>query len=116
MWRYIFSLFLVINGVCLSAQEAPVKQKDPVNLKPYELKVGINAIRSSRTFFGSDLITHEIETALGIHKYHLVVDYGIEEHERGDSLDYQNRGSYFRVGFDRNFSKDKKSGNALTLG
>ncbi len=117
MWKYFFSVSLVIVSLRLFAQNAaPTKEKEPVDLRPYELKLGINAIRSGRTFFGSDLVSHEVEAALAIHKYNLVLDYGIEEHNRGESFDYQNKGSYFRAGFDRNFSKDKKSGNVLSLG
>ena len=76
----------------------------------------MNAIRSARTAFGSDLITHEVEAALAMHRFVVVGNFGIEEHTRGESFDYENKGSYYRVGIDRNFTKDKESGNALTLG
>ncbi len=117
MWKSIFSTGLVMMSLALSGQDqVPRKKKDSINFKPYELKLGINTIRSGRTFFDSDLISHEIEVAVGVHKYNLVLDYGVEEHNRGESFDYQNKGSYFRVGFDRNFSKNKESGNVLSLG
>ena len=87
-----------------------------MDFRPYELKMGVNSIRSGRTFFGSDLTSHEVEAAVAFHRYNLVLDYGVEEHQRGETFDYQNKGSYYRVGFDRNFSKEKESGNVLSLG
>lgn len=117
MWKYFFSASLVAFSIGIFAQNAsPIKEKEPVDFRPYEVKIGVNAIRSGRTVFGSDIVSHEIEAALAIHKYNLVFDYGIEEHDRGESFDYQNRGSYFRAGFDRNFSKNRESGNVLSLG
>ena len=117
MWKSIFSTILVIGCLSLFGQNQTLKkEKEPVSLKPYELKLGVNAIRSIRTAVGSDLVTHEVEAALGVHKYHLIVDFGVEERTRGETFDYENKGSYFRIGFDRNFSKNKSSGNALTLG
>lgn len=117
MWRFIFSIVILTFGLKLLGQDsAPKKEKKSADLRPYELKIGINAIRSIRTPLTTDLTTHELELALGVHKYNLIFDYGIEERVRGESFDYQNRGSYFRAGFDRNFSKDKSSGNVLSLG
>ncbi|MEO9482827.1 MAG: DUF6048 family protein [Ekhidna sp.] len=118
MWKSTFSILTLVLGMAAFGQPAaPKQQKEPVDFRPYEVKIGVNAIRSIRTFAGSDdLTTHEFQTALAIHKYNLVVDFGVEEHKRGESFAYQNKGSYYRVGFDRNFSKDRSSGNVLSLG
>lgn len=110
-----FSIASIFICIGLLAQE-PAPAKSPVDFKPYELKLGVNAIRSGRTFFGSGLTSHEVEAALAIHRYNVVLDYGVEEHQRGETFDYVNKGSYYRIGIDRNFTKDKESGNALTLG
>lgn len=117
MLKYIFSIStLVFSLNVLGQPAAPPKEKEPVDFRPYEVKIGLNAIRSGRAFFGSGLTSHEVEAALAIHRYNVVIDYGVEEHQRGETFDYENKGSYYRVGIDRNFSKDKESGNVLSLG
>ena len=118
MLRYIFSVLILAFCLFADAQTTPqALQKAPKDFKPYDLKLGVNAIRSIRTFSGSEeLSTHEIQAAVAVYKYDIVVDFGVEEHKRGDSFNYINKGSYYRVGFDRNFSRNKKSGNVLSLG
>ncbi|MEP0985916.1 DUF6048 family protein [Ekhidna sp.] len=117
MWRSTFSLiFLVACLAAVGQQQTPLKKKEKVDFRPHELKVGFNAIRSGRSLSGSDYTSHEIETAIGIHLYNVVFDYGVEEHQRGETFDYRNTGNYFRAGIDRNFTKDKASGNVLSLG
>ena len=102
-------------SLALMGQEQPA-EKQKLSFRPYEMKIGMNAIRSGRTFFGSGLTTHEVEAALALHRYNVVLDYGIEEHQRGETFNYENKGSYFRAGIDRNFAKDQQSGNVLSLG
>ncbi|NQZ74963.1 MAG: hypothetical protein HRT61_02475 [Ekhidna sp.] len=115
MLRYTFSICLLGLSSLLFGQDAkPLKKK--ADWRPYDLKVGFNAIRSGRAWFESDISTHEGQVALALHRYNLVLDYGFEERQRGDSLDYSNSGSYVRFGFDRNFTKNKESGNVLSLG
>ncbi|WP_420317177.1 DUF6048 family protein [Ekhidna sp.] len=117
MLKYIFSISLFVIGASVFCQsENPQEIKGPSKFKPHELKIGLNAIRSGRTFSANDLTTHEIEAALAMGQFILIMDYGIEERQRGESFNYQNKGSFYRLGFDRNFTKDKESGNALTLG
>lgn len=118
MWKSIFSISALVIGLRVSGQNPTPQQnvKQPVDFRPYELKLGMNAIRSARTAFGSDLITHEVEAALAVHRFVVVGNFGIEEHQRGETFDYENKGSYYRIGIDRNFTKDQESGNALTLG
>lgn len=117
MLRSTFSILtLLVSLISLGQPAPPKKEKEPVSFRPYEVKIGVNAIRSIRTFAGDDLTTHEFQTALAIHKYNVVVDFGVEEHKRGDSFAYENKGSYYRIGIDRNFTKDRASGNVLSLG
>lgn len=97
------------------AEKTPVK-KEKIDWKPYELKLGVNVIRSSRTFYGGGLTTHELEGALALHRYNLVVDLGTEENNRSGDYQYNSKGSYFRAGIDNNFVKSKKSGNTISLG
>lgn len=118
MLRFTFSLLtLVLSLTALCQPATPKNKKEPVDFRPFEVKIGVNAIRSIRSFSGSsDLTTHELQTALAIHKYNVVFDFGLEEHKRGESFAYENNGSYYRIGLDRNFTKDKASGNVLSLG
>lgn len=118
MLRFIFSISALMIGLVVSGQPAkPKKEKEPIDFRPYEVKIGVNAIRGIRTLSGSDdLVTHEFQTAVAIHQYNVVFDFGIEEHKRGESFTYENAGSYYRIGLDRNFTKDKASGNVLSLG
>ncbi len=83
---------------------------------PHELKVGINAIRSGRTIFGSGLNTHEIQLGLAMYRAIVILDLGVEENRRGESFSYTNTGQYFRFGADWNFIKEQESGNVLALG
>lgn len=117
MWKYIFSITALVFSLTALGQPAkPPKEKEPLSFRPYEVKIGMNAIRSGRTFAGSGFVSHEVEAAVAIHRYNVVIDYGIEKHEHGETFDYENKGSYYRVGIDRNFTKDKESGNVLSLG
>lgn len=117
MWKYIFSIGLLAWSICSFSQENNASQKkNKIDWKPYEVKFGVNAIRSGRAFFQKGVTTHELEMALALHTYNLVLDFGFEEHVRGEEFNYLNKGSYLRIGFDRNFIKDKASGNVLSLG
>ena len=95
MWKSIFSISTLFIGLWASAQNPAPQQneKQPVDFRPHELKLGVNAIRSARTVFGSNLVTHEIEAALAMHRFVVVGNFGIEEHTRGESFDYENKGS-----------------------
>lgn len=105
-------LALLVSG----QSEQPKEEKEKIDWKPYELKLGVNVIRSGRTFFGAGITTHEIQGALALHHYNLVLDLGTEERNRSEGYQYRSAGNYFRVGIDNNFAKDKSSGNAISLG
>ena len=118
MLRFIFNISALAIGFTVIAQNPALQQdiKEQADFRPHEIKLGMNVVRSARTAFGTDLVTHEIEAALAMHRFVVVGNFGIEERQRGETFDYENKGSYYRIGIDRNFTKDKESGNALTLG
>jgi len=117
MWKYTFSIAMLVFASMAFGQEAPVEEtRNPKSFRPHELKVGINAIRTGRTLLGSDVTSHEIQAALAIRQVILVADFGLEKNTHGSTYDYENTGSYYRVGIDQNFSKNKSSGTALSLG
>lgn len=131
MWRYIFSLWFSAAILSSSGQQpGQDREKQPpentesgdqaalpkADWTPHDLKVGFNAIRSGRTVFGSDILTHEIQSALAMHQLNVILDLGIEENTYGEGYRYENKGRYFRFGADWNFVNDKESGNAISLG
>ena len=120
MSRYSFSLLcllLVSFGWSQKVnQQGDTIPKVKIDWTPHELKVGTNLIRAGRSAFGSDLVTYELQAGLAMHQATFIVDIGIEENQRGESFNYTNEGSYYRVGADWNFVKDLPSGNVLSLG
>ena len=82
----------------------------------YDLKAGFNVLRGTTSLFDSDTKYYEGQIALGMHKFDLVVDYGIEENLRSGNYQYENSGSFYRIGLDRNFVKNRSNGNVLSLG
>lgn len=115
MWRFIFSIVAFSCCLLASGQAASVPGMKP-DWKPHELKIGFNAIRTGRTAFNTSFRSHELQAVLAMHQLNAVIDLGTEENTRGTSYLYENKGAYFRFGGDWNFVKDKKSGNALSLG
>ncbi|GAB4233395.1 MAG: hypothetical protein Tsb0034_06620 [Ekhidna sp.] len=116
MWRFIFSLILIGYTTSLVAQDRPQLPKEKVSFKPHDIKVGLNAIRTGRTMFGTDIQTYEVQGILALHQFNLVADLGSEKNTRGESFGYESSGNYFRIGTDWNFVKDRPSGNILSLG
>lgn len=96
-------------------QNEPVRIKQP-NLGFHDVKVGFNVLRTATTFLATGTDYHEGEFALGVNKWNLVFDYGVEKNDHSGGYTYENKGSYFRAGFDRNFVKNIQSGNVLALG
>lgn len=120
MSRYFFSiLFIGAFSICMAqrvTQTGDTIPKPQIDWSPHELKLGTNLIRSGRSIFGTGLSSYEVQAALAMYRAIAVLDVGIEENIRGDSVNYENRGNYFRFGGDWNFIKDQPSGNVLSLG
>lgn len=135
MWRFTFSIslfFLAYASVCqpppqsaeggenrseqAPASTEPPKAKEPVDLKPYEWQAGLNVLRSGQTLLGGGISTHELSSSLAFHHYLFALDVGMENNERSADYRYTSRGSYWRAGLDRNFVKNKQSGEVLSLG
>ena len=103
---------ITLSGVSQATEDTP----DEVKRTFYDLKVGANVIRAGKTFLGSGEDSQELQLALGMSKLDIVFDYGSEKNSRAANYIYENKGNYYRFGIDRNFVKDRKSGNALSLG
>ncbi len=93
-----------------------IKQDVPRDFRPVDFKIGFNIVRSGQTWIGAGKDSQELAIALALYKYNLAVDYGTEENKRGAGYSYINKGRYFRAGIDKNFVKDQKSGDVLSLG
>ncbi|MEQ9402389.1 MAG: DUF6048 family protein [Cyclobacteriaceae bacterium] len=113
--KFIFNISFLIScffGFSQAESEETVTNKRVF----YDAKVGVNIIRGASTLFGSDVEAQELQAALGMHTFDLVFDYGTEKNNRSGNYIYENSGSYFRFGMDRNFVKDRSNGNVLSLG
>ncbi|MEP1096175.1 MAG: DUF6048 family protein [Cyclobacteriaceae bacterium] len=82
----------------------------------HEAKFGVNLLRSGRTLLGSGKDMHEGELALAFNSWNYVFDFGTEKNERSGTYSYENSGTYFRAGVDRNFVQNPAKGNVLALG
>lgn len=90
--------------------------KPKKNFRPYEFKVGTNIFRAGQSLASNSYNSQEIQAALSLYKYVIFVDFGVENNFRGNGYSYQNKGSYYRIGFDKNFIGNTDSGNVLALG
>ena len=113
--KYTFSILTLIFSLSsFSQNEEPEVKRSKLGF--HDLKVGVNLLRSGRTLLGSGKDTHEGEVALGVNGWNYVFDFGTEKNERSGSYTYENKGTYFRVGVDRNFVQNPGKGNVLALG
>lgn len=104
----------MISLVAVSQETKP--EEDVEKQSIYDVKLGVNLLRMGKTFFGSSIETQEFQVAIGTQKFDYVLDLGNETNTRAGNYSYNSNGSYFRVGVDRNFVKDRGSGNSLSLG
>lgn len=115
--KYTFSIIVIllssIGAFSQEEEEEATKEKAPF-IK--DVKVAVNLLNAGRTFLGSGQDSHEGQVVLATVPLDFAFDYGVEKNIRGGSYDYESDGSYYRIGFDRNFIKDDVSGNVLSLG
>ncbi len=123
-WISLFFL-LVCSNQMLLAQDTPETSetaddelpKIKYSYKPTAIRFGTNLIRFGRTAFDTNHSSWEVTGDMDFHKYMLEVSYGRESEKLNtDGFDYENNGSFLRIGGDINFIKDKAEGNALVLG
>ena len=102
------------SAVTDTARRAP---KIKYSYKPTGLRVGANVFRMASSAFSGNRTQWDITSDIDFHKYLLEVSYGRSGNAiSNDSLDYSNSGSFFRIGGDINFIKDKTDANALAIG
>ncbi len=110
-----FSIAFLILTIVGFSQNRPAGIVEP-KLGLHELKIGANILRTGRTLLGSETKQHEGELSLGWNRWNYVFDFGTAKNERSGGYNYENKGSYFRAGIDRNFIKNVSTGNELSLG
>jgi len=127
MYRYFWiSLVIILGwGPSLWAQNNNVEntsdvttiEKEKASLKPYAARVGANIFRLGRSVFDNNYSSWDISGDVAFSKYFIEVTYGREQNTLStDDFDYQNSGSFFRIGPEANFVKDQESGNAFVFG
>lgn len=104
------------EAVAQEQEEAVAQEKFKTPLVIHDLKLGINLLLAGRTLIGSGKDTQETSLTLGINQWNLAFDYGVEENHRTGNYTYKNKGSFFRVGIDRNFVHKIENGNVLSFG
>lgn len=105
----------IVLAIASYAQDAAPGTKKP-KIGFHDMKVGVNLVRPGRTLLGSGKDTYEGELALGVNSWNYVFDFGTEKNDRSGSYTYENKGTFFRFGVDRNFVLNPGKGNVLALG
>ncbi|MEP5613143.1 MAG: DUF6048 family protein [Cyclobacteriaceae bacterium] len=113
--KYTFSILTLVFSLFSFSQNGGQGIKRP-KLGIHDLKLGVNLVRPGRTLLGSGKDTYEGEAALGVNGWNYVFDFGTEKNERSGGYTYENKGSFFRLGVDRNFVQNPGKGNVLALG
>lgn len=115
--KFTFNISLLLVSLLSFGQAQSSKaEKEKEPLEVYDIMFGFNLIPAGKTFIGSGETSQELQFALATSKANLVLDLGTEKNNRANGYVYENKGSYFRLGLDKNFIKDVESGNLLSLG
>lgn len=123
-WISLFILLITGNQILMAQDTAPDAAaaddelpKIKYSYKPTAARFGANIIRFGRTAFDTKHSSWDVTGDIDFHKYLLEVSYGRESEKLNtESFNYENSGSFLRIGGDINFIKDKSEGNALVLG
>ncbi|MEM9895759.1 MAG: DUF6048 family protein [Bacteroidota bacterium] len=117
MSRFISSLLLFGISLTLFGQRAMDPElEEEVDFTPRDFSVAYNLVNAGTSLLNANRNTHEIQFSSTLYRYLLVIDFGTDDHQRGELTDYTTTGQYFRAGIDRNFVNDISSGNVLALG
>jgi hypothetical protein len=105
-------------GLTANAQEE--KQRDSVTVRdfiPRGIRVGADVVSLIRSRYDDSFTGWEMNAELEVHRYFLAFEMGNWQLDlTSDDSDYANRGTYFRIGADVNFTPRNPQGNILFLG
>lgn len=84
---------------------------------PTGLRVGVDALSIARNFYDKSFNGWEVNADVDFYRYYLAVDYGYwSRNFNKNGNDYENSGSYFRVGADVNFLTKDPDRNMFFIG
>lgn len=124
MCRYFFSLLAIT--ICLDA--AGQKKTDPADTLLYKylptgLRIGTDVLSIAKSNLDPTVKLWEVNADLDFNRYYLAVDYGswakqltIDNATTKNNGNYNNNGTYFRVGADINFLLKDPDHNMFFLG
>lgn len=117
--NYFFSLLLALLTTGMAFSQDKVKAADTVKSRflPTGLRLGTDVISIIKSRIGTDFNGWEVNADVDFYRYYLTVDYGAwSRQEVMRNGDYNNDGTYFRVGADVNFMLKDPDRNMLFIG
>jgi hypothetical protein len=106
--RYFINILLLISPLTLVAQNADsvkkVVPKEKKSYRPTGIRVGTDIVSLIRTATEEDFSGYEFNADVDFYRYYLTVEAGKwEKNFSNETENYDNSGSYARVGVDVNF-------------
>ena len=131
--KYIFSILLIGFAVRTFGQigtfpikkdsaskqiDAPLsKPKVKRDFKPSAIRFGIDLFGLGRTIGSKGFSQYEGQLDIDFYRYFFVIDYGMESNEFNSSeYNYNNSGTYYRVGVQANLTQYNKDRNIIFFG
>jgi hypothetical protein len=113
--KYIFNLLLTLMLVTTAAAQSTDTVKHMY--LPTGLRVGTDMLSIVRSYAGEKFDGWEVNADIDFYKYYVAVDYGNwARHLTLPSGDYENKGTYFRVGADVNLLAKDPDRNMIFFG
>lgn len=114
-------LALVVSGSSFSEVMAQVVLSDSIPktkmVLPTLLRVGTDLLGATRSAIDETRDSWEIQAEVDIYRYFIAIEYGRESYRFANTnYDYENDGSYFRVGADINLIPREAFGSVLYFG
>lgn len=121
---YTILLTIAVSFVLAQQPQSTVVKKDSVRKDtvknrylPTGIRIGVDALALVKSSVQKDFSGWEVNADVDFHRYFLVFDYGAWSRAyAGDSADYNNDGSYWRIGADVNFLKKDPERNMFFFG
>ncbi len=121
MSRFIFSLVMILAWGGLKAQQSAdtlsTSKKTFEDYMPTMIQFGYNVIPLINTTFFNGITSQNGQVGIDFANNLLFVDFGAQKTIReGDSYNYTNEGTFYRIGIETNVLKNRSDANGLTLG
>lgn len=84
---------------------------------PTGIRLGTDLVALGVNVFGNNRERYEFQADIDFHRIYLIGSYGINTYQIStDEFDYENNGSYYRIGLEADFLKFDPDHNTLTFG